>query len=204
MTTGPTGDAAAAASALESASRWAGIPGPPAEVRERLYLLRDEVHETLHSEFNTTAVDLDQLRGILADAAEKLSAAFCEMTASLTELVRLIEATTPGDPGSSLTEISAIAQDITSRTGSTVQSLQFEDMATQLLQHVGRRLATLEVFSKDMSVLHPHPDDPGAPLTEDLLDDLFRKLDGHRSELLAVGRKTVQQQSLDSGVIELF
>jgi hypothetical protein len=204
MTTGPAGDATAAMNTVADAARWDGTPAPSPELRERLYLLRDEVHTTLHSEFNTTAVDLDQLRGILADAAEKLSGAFCVMTGSLGELVRLVESIPAGPEGAPMAEIAAIAKDITSKTGSTVQSLQFEDMATQLLQHVGRRLATLELFSKDMSILHPHPDNPGAPLTDAVLDDLFRRLDAHRTELLAVGRKTVQQQSLDSGNIELF
>jgi hypothetical protein len=204
MTTGPAGDVTAAVDAAPHAARWEAVPAPSPEIRERLYLLRDEVHTTLHGEFNTTAVDLEQLRGILADAAGKLSSAFCEMTNSLSDLVRLLDKAqgTPG--GAPLAEVSAIALDITSRTGSTVQSLQFEDMATQLLQHVGRRLATLELFSKDMAILHPHPEDPGAPLTDEVLDDLFRRLDAHRTELLAVGRKTVQQQSLDSGGIELF
>ena len=204
MTTGPAGDATAAMNGAAGAARWDGVPVPPPELRERLYLLRDEVHTTLHSEFNTTAVDLDQLRGILADAAEKLSTAFCEMTNSLSELVRLIDAAQSVPGGAPMGQVASIAMDITSRTGSTVQSLQFEDMATQLLQHVGRRLTTLELFSKDMSILHPHPDNPAAALTDEVLDDLFRRLDAHRTELLAVGRKTVQQQSLDSGGIELF
>lgn len=202
MTTGPAGDATAAMNVAAGAAQWEGVPSP--EVRERLYLLRDEVHTTLHGEFDTTAVDLDQLRGILADAAQKLSTAFCEMTGSLSALVRLIDAAQSGAGPVPLGAITAIAVDINSRTSSTVQSLQFEDMATQLLEHVGRRLATLELFSKDMSILHPHPDNPMAALTDEVLDDLFRRLDAHRTELLAVGRKTVQQQSLDSGGIELF
>jgi hypothetical protein len=200
MTTGSAADATAAA----DAARWDGIPAPAPEIRDRLYLLRDEVHTTLHSEFATTAVDLDQLRAILSDAAGKLSSAFCEMARGSMEMVRLIEAV-PIVPGvSPIVEVARIARDISSKTDSTIQNLQFEDMATQLLQHVSRRLATLELFSKDMSILHPHPDNPAAALTDEMLDDLFRRLDAHRTELLAVGRKTVQQQSLDSGGIELF
>jgi hypothetical protein len=204
MTTASAGDATAAMNAASGAARWDGIPAPSPELRERLYLLRDEVHTTLHSEFDTTAVDLEQLRGILADAAGKLSTAFCEMTNNLSALVRLIDEAQSKPAGTPMGQVAAIAMEITSRTGSTVQSLQFEDMATQLLQHVNRRLATLELFSKDMSILHPHPDNPAAALTDEVLDNLFRRLDAHRTELLAVSRKTVQQQSLDSGGIELF
>jgi methyl-accepting chemotaxis protein len=126
------------------------------------------------------------------------------MTRGSTELVRLLGEAPPAPEASPMIEVAAIARDISSKTSTTVQSLQFEDMATQLLQHVGRRLATLEVFSKEMSLLHPDPAGHSVPLTDAAVDQLYRLLDQHRAELALVEHKSVQQQSLDSGGIELF
>jgi len=176
----------------------------PPEIRDRLNRLRDEVHHILHREFSTTAADLEQLRGILGDAAAKLAGAFCEMSVGSAALIQLLDGVPPGSGAAPLEEAAAIARDMSSKTGTTVQSLQFEDMATQLLQHVHRRLALLEMFSKEMAVLYPDPEGRMPPLTDRTLDDICHVLELNRMALSAVGHKAVQQQSMDSGVIELF
>jgi len=205
MATGQAGDASlvAPAAADRNGPRQDDVVTPP-DVRDRLNQLRDSVHSTLHHEFGTLAGDLDQLRGILSDAAAKLSEAFCHMTVGSTALLRLLDGAPDRSEANSLKDAASIARDISSRTVMTVQSLQFEDMATQLLQHVDRRLAMLEVFSKEMAVLRPDPAGRMVPLTEEALEDLFRLLERHRADLASVGRKSVQQQSMDSGVVELF
>lgn len=55
------------------------------ELTERLQLLREGVHETLNDQFQIVAGDLEQLRGLLGDAAQKLSATFRVITAGTTE-----------------------------------------------------------------------------------------------------------------------
>ncbi len=203
MATGQAGDKPPADITPADGSRADVVVIPP-ELRDRLNRLRDEVHLTLHREFATTAADLEQLRGILGDAAAKLSSAFCEMTIGSTALLRLLDGA-PEDAGTApIEDAAAIARDMSSKTVTTVQSLQFEDMATQLLQHVHRRLAMLEMFSREMTVLYPDPEGRMPPLSDKVLDDLFRVLELNRAALAAVGHKAVQQQSMDSGVIELF
>jgi hypothetical protein len=173
-------------------------------VLERLQTCRETVHETLHDQFRVVTSDLEQLRGILSDAASKLSGAFSVMNASTSELnatVRKLQET-PELPA--LVRLTEIAEGMTSTTGMTVQSLQFEDMATQLLQHVSRRLAILESFSKDVAVIHPTPDHTPPYLTQTDLDTLEATVAHYRQQLDSASHKAVQQQSLDSGDIELF
>jgi hypothetical protein len=86
----------------------------------------------------------------------------------------------------------------------TIQSLQFEDMATQLLQHVDRKLGVLARLSKDMAVINPSIASVPPLLRTEELDRLFEKLAGYRTELAVSTRKVVQQESLESGDIELF
>lgn len=174
------------------------------ELTERLQLLREGVHETLNDQFQIVAGDLEQLRGLLGDAAQKLSATFRVITAGTNEMGGVLEAAMGDTPTAALQRIREITGDMTSTTGSTIQSLQFEDMATQLLAHVNRRLNVLQQFSKEMAIINPSSNQLPPFLTTQELDVLFETLARHRSLLQNDVRKAVQQQSLDSGDIELF
>jgi methyl-accepting chemotaxis protein len=174
------------------------------EALERTQALREQVHQILNDEFIVVATDLGQLRRILADAAEKLSGTFRVVTASSEEL-RTTIATVKGTADAEvLSRISEIAGEMTSTTGITIQSLQFEDMATQLLQHVDRKLSVLARLARDMAVINPTMPSVPTLLRTGELDELFARLAGYRTELAVTTRKVVQQESLESGEIELF
>jgi hypothetical protein len=174
------------------------------EVRERLQFLREEVHASLNGEFHVVADDLEQLRSILTDAAQKLSGAFRVISQSTGELNKALVKIAENPADDSLAMLNEIADGMNSTAGTTIQSLQFEDMATQLLAHVNRRLKTIHDFSVEMSVVNPTASHTPPFLTPEELDSLFARLDHYRNELRASARKVVQQQSLDSGDIELF
>lgn len=178
--------------------------GPPDPSFERLQSLREAVQSTLNAEFHVVAGDLEQLRGLLGDAASKLSSAFRVMTACTDEIQRTARLLRESPDEKALARLTALTQEMTSTTGTTVQSLQFEDMATQLLAHVGRRLGILESFSKDMAMLNPISDARPPFLTAASLDALESMIETYRRDLAEAGRKAVRQQSLDSGDIELF
>ena len=116
---------------LEAITQYLGITQ---ETLERLQVLREQVTETLNDEFSVVATDLAQLRGILGDAAEKLSGTFRVMNASADELRRTIAQVRETPDVEVLSRLGAIAGEMASTTGTTVQSLQFDDMAAQLLQ----------------------------------------------------------------------
>lgn len=174
------------------------------ELTERLQLLREGVHETLNDQFQIVAGDLEQLRGILGDAALKLSSTFRVITTCTNEMEQVIDAAMGPEPAFALTRIREITTNMTATTGSTIQSLQFEDMATQLLAHVNLRLGVLQQFSKEMAIINPSSSQLPPFLTTEELDVLFATLERHRGLLLNTVRKAVQQQSLESGDIELF
>lgn len=171
---------------------------------ERLQELRDEVHETLTEEFNIVASDLGQLRRILSDAAEKLSGTFRVVTANSDELRRTIGRMDEMTCEQALPRIREIAADMASTTGQTVQSLQFEDMANQLLQHVDKRIAWLDNFARDASLLKTAVRDDMVGMSYPEFLAVEERLAELRMQLGQWDRKVVQQQSLDEGDIELF
>lgn len=188
-----------------SAESCAG--GTDAEFADRsrhLHALRDQVHHTLNAEFMSVTTDLDQLRGLLADAAGRLSTAFREMRHASGEIESLVQRHGHASGDAHLEEVVAAAARIAGNAGSTIQSLQFEDMANQLLQHVNRRLQKVQEFSVEMSVINPSATCSPPFLTLEELDHLFARLEHYRNELRVSTRKVVQQQSLESGDIELF
>lgn len=182
----------------------AAVIGQAPELHERLQQLRGEVHVTLHDEFDFVAADLEQLRTLLTDAALKLSMAFREMTGSSQELQLTVQKIAATPELSMLKRLTEIADGMTTTTGLTVQSLQFEDMATQLLAHVNKRLVILEAFAKDMAVLNPPAEGSPLMLAPHVIDELSHTLQRYRAALAGANHKAVQQQSLDSGDIELF
>jgi hypothetical protein len=171
---------------------------------ERLQALRDEVHATLNEEFSHVASDLGQLRRILSDAAQRLSNNFWLITAGSSELRATLGQADEGQHLPVLQKLSQIVEEMASTSGTTVQGLQFEDMAAQLLEHVDRKLVVLANLSKDMAVLNPALQDQPPFMKTPELDELFATLERYRMELRVSTRKVVQQQSLESGDIELF
>jgi hypothetical protein len=186
---------------IEAITKYLGLTQ---ETRERLQVLREQVTETLNDEFSVVATDLAQLRGILGDAAEKLSGTFRVMNASADELRRTLGQARETPELAVLARLGEIAGEMASTTGTTVQSLQFDDMAAQLLQHVNRKLDVIARLSKDMTVINPTSASVPPFLRSDQLDELFATLERYRTELTVSTRKVVQQQSLESGDIELF
>jgi len=174
------------------------------EAIERLQLLREQVTSTLNAEFAIVATDLNQLRGILSDAASKLSGTFRVVNASSDDLRRTIAQVRNVEDVPALQRLNEIANEMTSTSGTTVQSLQFEDMATQLLQHVDRKLVVLANLAQEMAVINPTTPTVPPYLDAVQLDLLFARLEAYRTELSVSTRKVVQQNSLESGDIELF
>lgn len=167
-----------------------------------IHTLRDQVHHTLNREFLSVTDDLEQLRSMLSDAANRLSTAFRDMTHASAEIEALLQERPAGQEPARLEDVVGAAARIAGNAGSTIQSLQFEDMATQLLAHVRRRLDLVEAFSKDMAALSL--DTVKTPLHTEALARLQNVLECYQIEMGEMRRKAIHQESLDAGAIELF
>ncbi|WP_409524131.1 methyl-accepting chemotaxis protein [Nitrincola sp. MINF-07-Sa-05] len=98
-----------------------------------------------------------------------------------------------------------ISHRISQLVGQAITSLQFEDMCTQLSQHIQRRLETMEELVQLLSELQQIRKDTGN-------NDICREMVVRgtvltaelKSKVQQIEHKTVSQQSLDVGEIELF
>lgn len=106
-------------------------------------------------------------------------------------------------------ELNDIAEAVEARAGQAIMSLQFQDMVTQLLGHVGQRLGAVEEISRDMSRVAQilcAGDSGSAKLAE--LDALQANLDGLHEKLADVRERVennpVKQTGYASGDVELF
>lgn len=182
------------------------LPAPltAEQVRDRVSTLHLAVAESLESQFGSALFDLQQLRNMLVDATGKLSQAFQLMVRQSREQGELAGRLRAETDAPIAREIEALAGEISKGAGLVVQSLQFEDMANQLLQHVDKRIGWLGKFARDASLLQTAVRDNMVGMTYAEFLEVEERLAELRMQLVLWDRKVVQQQSLDEGEIELF
>ena len=108
-----------------------------------------------------------------------------------------------------VSELNDIAEAVEARAAQAVMSLQFQDMVTQLLGHVGQRLAAVEQIGRDMSRVAQilSAGDAGGGRLEELaaLQANLEVLHGRLAEVRErVENNPVQQSGYASGEVELF
>lgn len=104
-------------------------------------------------------------------------------------------------------EISGISESVGQEVRSAVTSLQFQDMATQILQHVGARIDTLEeVLSQlaQLSLPQAGQTDQAELSCDRRLQDYKEWLERASSTIRDIRHNPVSQKSMDEGDIELF
>lgn len=142
-----------------------------------------EIRAFLDRSYDDVAKDLAQLRALLADVALNLQGGLGALGM-------------PGDESASRMMVS----------GTLVTTLQFEDLAAQILERASRRMMLNSVFTLEMmfgSVAHrvcpavPAPD----PEAGRLLGEAIAK---HRELQRSILARTVNQTSMKPGDVELF
>ena len=176
----------------------------PEQIRERLSQLHSAVLESLDGQFGQSIGDLQQLRGLLGDATGKLSQAFQLMVRQAQLQREMSHRLIAEHDSQAARDIHELAGEISKGAMLVVQSLQFEDMANQLLQHVDKRIAWLDKFARDASLLSTAVRDDMVGMTYAEFLSVEERLAEQRMQLGQWDRKVVQQQSLDEGDIELF
>lgn len=127
--------------------------------------------------------DLDRLQRLLTDATETLLGHFYGALSQISQLSRLA-ATQPVLPEHTLHQTRA-------HLAGAVTALQFQDMASQLINHTHRRLQhcadQLAHDGPGPGAAHPHTGHPAAPAQSALLQ-----------------RNPVAQDEMHAGSVELF
>lgn len=174
------------------------------DLRARARVLHQSVQGALQQEFHESLQDLQQLRNILGDATSKLSAAFQTMIHQA-KAQRTAATSLEAVAGSeAVREVKELAEEITRGSLMVVQSLQFEDMATQLLAHVDRRLTWLETYAREASPLQTAVSGEVVGITRSDFAAVEERLAACLDSRAAWSQKAVRQESLDEGDIELF
>lgn len=104
--------------------------------------------------------------------------------------------------------ISSVASDITNDVNLALQSMQFEDMTNQLIEHVNKRIHTLKGFSgvstnlrSDINAVRRH--EPSLQLDRNLELLKIEMLNAQKLSEKTINNP-VHQDSMDDGDIELF
>lgn len=151
--------------------------------------------------------DLVQTTILLAEAIEKLGENFLDLHAALTtqegEIKHIVDAGVI--PKESADKLATVQADIALHINKAVTSLQFQDLTNQLISRTVQRSAGLRELLCTLDIVgNVIPLDGESDEIAGLLTQLTEKLEQQSIELKSLLRKTVHQQHLDSGDIELF
>lgn len=151
--------------------------------------------------------DLQQTTFLLNEAIEKLSASFMAVHAHLLEqqsALRLLADAGKLQP-EELAQLQVFQENIDQEINKVVTGMQFQDMTNQLLQRTINRVNGLKMLLQELSS-HQFP-----MAAEDELEEIRRfitqlnqNFDQGSEHLTGNLRKSVNQQNLSTGDIELF
>ncbi len=173
------------------------------ESRARVVRMQTEILDALRTEFASTQDGLSRAHRITSEAAGRLVQAFSQMTSAVTTLDHLLQAHETAIPPALHGELRALSVMMATTSALATESLQFEDLNTQLLAEVDARLLGLSRLSRELAAPRMHPDGRAACPAGAALDALSAALEGGLGELSAV-KRTVTQRSLDPGEVDLF
>ncbi|MFZ6817567.1 chemotaxis protein [Undibacterium sp. Ji22W] len=151
--------------------------------------------------------DLVQTTILLAEAIEKLGENFLDLHTSITsQEEQILDLVNTGlIPKDSIEKLAKIQSDIATHINLAVTSLQFQDLTSQLISRtVQRSVGLRELLSTLDMVGNVIPIDGETEEISAVLTEITEKLEQQSVELKSLLRKTVNQQHLNSGDIELF
>lgn len=176
---------------------------PVAEISSLLSEVSD--HSIQH--LMEAEADLHQTTDLLSGAIEKLSTSFMEVheaaSAQQTEIDALINHIEM--PAATIEQLLSLRATVETKVNDAVTGLQFQDMTSQLIERVIKRvnglkgsLTALAEHSASMDPAHEHEE------VVRLLEEISAGLNVRDQTLKGTLNKSVRQEDMDSGEIELF
>jgi hypothetical protein len=151
--------------------------------------------------------DLLQTELLLEEAVDRLTSSFMAIHQAVDARQQGINQLLKGDPVSAeeTARLGDMSGEIGQHVNSAITSMQFQDMTSQLIDRTLKRVTGLRAF---LGTLGEHGEgiaaESGSEEVVDLLGKVSMALAIQSLELKSALRKSVNQQHLDSGDIELF
>lgn len=159
------------------------------------------------SHLNEVEEDLVQITLLLSEAIQTLGTNFLKLHSSLTSQRDLINKHVEEGiiVGESVDNFNQIHADIELHINEAVRSLQFQDLTSQLVTRTVQRSTGLRELLCTMNLVgNEIPKEGGNAEIMTVLKSVSKKLEIQSIELKTQLRKTVSQNSMGSGDIELF
>ncbi|AKZ63086.1 chemotaxis protein [Herbaspirillum hiltneri N3] len=154
--------------------------------------------------------DLVQTNILLGEAIEKLGSSFMELHTAVLAQQKELEVVMAGNGTLSAEDIARLKvmqDDITAHVNAAVTGLQFQDMTSQLLERIVRRVIGLRdalgVLSANSFEITPDSTQ-SVEMLESLLKNTVESMEERLTALENGLWKTVRQTRMESGDIELF
>jgi len=146
---------------------------------------------------------IDQARKSVSDMASKDMNMVIQSTQNVETMLSQISGLNDVI-GQSLDQIGNCSADIEQNVGVAVRSLQFEDMATQLLDHINVEARQVNDSIKDLKLLVSNMgvENLGGQESAAAISKIQAAIDDR--SVIARDKKAVTQESMDSGDVELF
>lgn len=169
--------------------------------------------QVFRSQFEATRAELSRVQQLFSEAIAQLIESFQAMSdqsrRDVESAMSLAAEGSVAGRGQTVAELQHIAEAMEQSVGQAVMSLQFQDMVTQLIDHVSMRLDQLHGVLRDIeaaSALVQSIGDPG--FAPQQADRLRAHLNAVRAQLARLGEHAsnnpVRQESFSSGEVELF
>ncbi len=161
--------------------------------------------DQIRDQFSNTSSAIE----LAADQVGKMASIDMKMTASnkekMDDMMHEIEIKNKNTT-TRLVDISSISELLNKHVGHAIQSLQFEDMITQLTSHIDKRLDRLNTLGSIHEIIDRSVDSKtgGLLVNKQLISDIEGTLKQADSELAGTRNSSVSQESMNQGDIELF
>lgn len=189
-----------AARAGEAGRGFAVVADEVRKLSQKSDAFSDEINDITMSVKTTLQDALKKVSGVVAADTDMARDSKTKVGDISTRMLQLNDKTQQVINGSG-----NVSQSIAGLVNQAVTSLQFEDMCSQLSQHINKRLDNINELTEIIRALQQaqtQPDNIGQ--CRQMLTVVKQQAESLQPKIAATEHKSVTQQSLDSGDIELF